>query len=75
MRDIIIISVICDMYEYCQQPLAFLGRQMLRFLQLFLFSSPLPAGKLKKPFTVSLIVACGCLLCVLFSLSLKRARS
>ena len=72
MRDIIIISVICDMYEYCQQP--FLGRQMLRFLQLFLFSSPFPASRLKKPFTVSLIVACGCLLCALFSLSLKRAR-
>ena len=49
------------------------GCQMLRFLQLFLFSSPLPASRLKNPFTVSFRVAWGCLLCALFSLNLKQA--
>ena len=50
------------------------GCQMLRFLQLFLFSSPFPASRLKNPFTVSFRVACGCLLCALFSLNLKQSK-
>ena len=72
MHDNIIFSVICDMYEYCQRPYMGVGCQMLRFLQLFLFSSPFPASRLKNPFTVSFRVACGCLLCALFSLNLKK---